>query len=164
MAWEKFWERHHTRRPFPSLTEAIKAYGKVVQFPQPQYVQPNHCKWCNAELPAGHTAFCSKECSNAFNQVTVWNRGRSAYPLRILYRDNFTCQRCGIFMGFVNKHGVIVPIDDSHYSTEVHHLQPVSLGGGDEPENLVTLCGECHREVHRQQSLTGVLWHPKAKN
>lgn len=32
----------------------------------------------------------------------------------------------------------------------VHHIKPVSQGGGDEPENLITLCVECHKEIHRE--------------
>lgn len=33
---------------------------------------------------------------------------------------------------------------------EVHHLKPRSLGGNNHPDNLITLCGACHR-----------LWHEK---
>lgn len=33
---------------------------------------------------------------------------------------------------------------------EVHHVRPRSRGGGHRPENLITLCGSCHR-----------LWHEK---
>jgi cytochrome c553 len=31
---------------------------------------------------------------------------------------------------------------------EHHHLVPRSVGGGDEEENLITLCGRCHGRVH----------------
>ena len=31
---------------------------------------------------------------------------------------------------------------------EVHHIVPRSNGGGHEPENLMTLCGSCHRFLH----------------
>jgi 5-methylcytosine-specific restriction endonuclease McrA len=34
---------------------------------------------------------------------------------------------------------------------EIHHVTPRARGGGHEPENLVTLCGACHR-----------LWHERA--
>lgn len=80
--------------------------------------------------------------------MTVWNRGRDPYSLRILYRDNFTCQKCGEFHAFVNEYGITIPIDDS--KLEVHHLIPVCKGGGDEPENLQTLCRECHKEETRK--------------
>ena len=40
-----------------------------------------------------------------------------------------------------------LPIDDGQL--EVHHITPVCVGGGDEPENLVTLCKECHQQRHK---------------
>lgn len=163
MPWEKFWERKHTRRPLPSLTEAIKQYGNVVQYPVPKYTEVGHCKWCNKSLPHGRTAFCCEECSQLFTKITVWNRGRSAYSIRIMYRDNFTCQRCGEFLAFINSCGVAIPVDDSKYSAAVHHIRPVHLGGGDEPTNLITVCGTCHKEIHRQESTTGILWQPYNK-
>jgi len=50
---------------------------------------------------------------------------------RILRRDNFTCRYCG----------TVAP--DVHL--EVDHVQPRSLGGCDEPWNLVTACVDCNR-------------------
>jgi len=32
--------------------------------------------------------------------------------------------------------------------TDIHHIRPVSLGGSNEPDNLLTLCRSHHREVH----------------
>ena len=49
----------------------------------------------------------------------------------IFRRDKFTCQYCG------QKPPDVV--------LEVDHLTPVSKGGGDEPENLVTSCFDCNR-------------------
>lgn len=60
-------------------------------------------------------------------------------------------------MAFKNTFGVYIPIDDVSADAQVHHLVPVSMGGDDSPENLVSLCGECHREVHRQINATGAL-------
>ena len=160
MAWERFWERNNKRRPLPSLTEAIKTYGDRVLYPQPQYVEAGHCKWCNNLLEGRRTAFCSKECSDAFGRATVWGRNRGAYSMRILYRDNFICRRCGKSLALENCHGVLIPVDSQSSHAEVHHILPVSMGGGDEPENLATLCGECHKEVHRQLFATNVRWVP----
>lgn len=81
--------------------------------------------------------------------MTVWNRGRDAYSLRILYRDNFTCQDCGEFHAHKNEHGIYIPIDDGKLN--VHHIVPVSEGGGDEPTNLVTLCIDCHKKRHGKE-------------
>lgn len=95
-----------------------------------------------------HYMFCS-DCGYAFRKKTVWGRTRDAYSLRILYRDNFTCQDCGEFHAYKNEHGVFLPIDDG--KLQVHHIVPVSSGGGDEPSNLITLCANCHLKRHRNQ-------------
>lgn len=58
-------------------------------------------------------------------------------------------------MAYKNKYGIYIPIDDPKYKAAIHHMQPVSLGGSDAPENLVSLCGSCHDEVHRQIRETG---------
>ena len=47
----------------------------------------------------------------------------------VLRRDIGLCRCCG-FKG-----------------DEVHHIVPLSLGGIDEIENMITLCGECHRNA-----------------
>ena len=79
----------------------------------------------------------------------MWGRTRGAYSLRILYRDNFTCQDCGEFHAYKNKHGIFLPIDDGQL--HVHHIIPVASGGGDEPSNLITLCIDCHLKRHRKK-------------
>lgn len=148
MTYKRYWERNGTRRPFPPLYEAMKAYGDVM-YKVPEYVEPKHCKWCGQPLSGRRTSFCSNECSKKFNRLTVWQRGRNAYSLRILYRDNFTCQDCGEFHAFKNEFGIFVPIDDGKLN--VHHIVPVSEGGGDEPSNLVTLCVNCHLRRHGKE-------------
>jgi len=47
-----------------------------------------------------------------------------------LYRDDFTCRLCG-----------------AKENLHVHHIIPVSKGGGDNLGNLVTVCRECHSKV-----------------
>lgn len=147
------WQREGTRRPFPPITQAAKLYGNRVYFPQPQYVEKKHCRWCGKELSGRRTSFCSDECSRAFNNVTVWHRGRDAYSLRILYRDNFTCADCGSFNAYQNEHGIYCPIDNGNLN--VHHIKFVCDGGGDEPENLITLCVKCHHKRHGKESGDG---------
>lgn len=67
-----------------------------------------------------------------------------AYPpdwrqrrLTVLNRDRWTCQECG----YENK-----PADDT--SIHVHHIKPISDGGGHEYGNLESLCEDCHVAVH----------------
>jgi len=33
---------------------------------------------------------------------------------------------------------------------QVHHLKLRSQSGGDVEQNLITLCAECHEQVHRK--------------
>ena len=148
MSFERYWQRHNKRRPFPALYEAKRTYGEdTVMFPCPKYEKKNHCPWCGKSVNNKRRRFCCNECAKAFQNATVWNRTRDAYSLRILYRDNFTCQDCGEFHALINEHGMIIPIDDREL--EVHHVQPVSDGGGDEPNNLRTLCKTCHKKYRR---------------
>lgn len=53
---------------------------------------------------------------------------------KALYRDDETCQECGA--------------SGDETDLEVHHKTPVSEGGSDDLENLITLCRECHLNAH----------------
>ena len=53
----------------------------------------------------------------------------------VLCRDNHTCQACG----GKSKDKVI----------NVHHVIVRADGGTDKPDNLITLCGKCHRAYHK---------------
>ena len=65
----------------------------------------------------------------------------------ILDRDNHTCQNCGKKSGFKKN--------DFGYSNgnkvilEVHHIVSRKIGGN-RPDNLVTLCKECHNGYHNK--------------
>jgi 5-methylcytosine-specific restriction endonuclease McrA len=52
----------------------------------------------------------------------------------ILERDGWRCQSCGAMTNL-----------------EVHHQQFRSHSGGDIEENLITLCRDCHAEVHAKK-------------
>lgn len=151
--FKKYWELHGTRRPFPALYEAVKIYGaENVYFDKPIYEKENQCPWCGKAVNNKRRRFCSNTCREEYNNATVWNRGRDAYSLRILYRDNFTCQDCGEFHAFINNFDMPVPIDDGQL--EVHHILPVSKGGSDEQQNLITLCKKCHKKRHKDMKET----------
>ena len=53
----------------------------------------------------------------------------------VLNRDKYTCQHCK------TKQGTL----------EVHHIVFRSNGGSDEPDNLITLCRQCHRDLHLEK-------------
>jgi 5-methylcytosine-specific restriction endonuclease McrA len=52
---------------------------------------------------------------------------------RVLQRDGWKCQCCGISK-------------DLH----IHHLVHRSQLGSDESDNLITLCAGCHRRQHKR--------------
>jgi 5-methylcytosine-specific restriction endonuclease McrA len=52
---------------------------------------------------------------------------------RVLERDGWRCQACG-----------------NMQNLQVHHLKFRSKSGGDEEQNLITLCAECHERTHRR--------------
>ena len=73
------------------------------------------------------------------------NKKRSGKPRRFIdpsfkdkirKRDNYECRIC-----FKNS-------SETNTQLEVHHIRPVSIGGRDRENNLITLCRECHIYVH----------------
>ena len=54
--------------------------------------------------------------------------------MRVLERDEWTCQKCG------------------QPGTEVHHIKPIHKGGIDpfDEENLMTACIPCHHVLHSE--------------
>ena len=54
----------------------------------------------------------------------------------VLHRDDYTCQCCG-------AHGT----DKKQVKLHVHHLESRKVGG-DAPDNLITLCKDCHAGYH----------------
>ena len=51
---------------------------------------------------------------------------------QVLERDRWRCQMCG-----------------SMQNLQVHHQKFRSQFGGDEEQNLITLCADCHARVHQ---------------
>ena len=52
----------------------------------------------------------------------------------VLFRDNYKCQHCGCHGKGVKLH--------------VHHIESRKIGG-DAPDNLITLCEDCHKKLHK---------------
>jgi hypothetical protein len=50
----------------------------------------------------------------------------------VYQRDNYTCQTCGKKGGLLNA----------------HHKIPWAISKNDNPNNLITLCVECHAKIH----------------
>src|SRR5690242_17940114 len=73
-------------------------------------------------------SYCSPECRRAI-RGTEWRQARQV----ALFRDEHRCTICG-----------------SEEHLEVHHIQPLSMGGTHATENLTTLCHKHHVEAHRK--------------
>jgi len=134
------------RKPLPSIYKVLRLYDNVY-FQKPQYIQDKHCPFCNKYVESKRRVYCSDECRTEYRNLVYWNRGRNTYSTQILYRDNFTCQKCGTFHAYKNKYGVYLPTSDGHL--DVHHIIYACNGGGDEPSNLITLCDNCHKKEHK---------------
>lgn len=139
------WELDGKRRPLPSLSYAIKKYG-FEPLMRPRYAPNGKCEWCGKVLTGRRTSVCCDDCRRVFSDAVTWH-SRGGYGQHILRRDNFTCQDCGEFHAYLNSNGLYVPASDGEL--EIHHIVPVSVGGGDEPGNLVTLCKQCHKDRHK---------------
>lgn len=80
---------------------------------------------------------------------------------RAIYeRDNWTCQRCGLFFAERPekiKHAPSIgvrqqptrrsPFNWKTVWLEVHHIIPYSLGGANTKRNLVALCSTCNSSI-----------------
>jgi 5-methylcytosine-specific restriction protein A len=96
-------------------------------------------------LPTEELFEKAKESDTSRTATTPSSSGES-YTRSDLVRDfalraaDGTCQACEEEAPFVGK--------DGEPFLEVHHLYRVSDGGVDDPENVIAVCPNCHREVH----------------
>jgi len=141
------------RKPLITLSKAQQLWGvDKTTFERPRYVMFDYCEWCGEKIEnKRRTSCCSKECSQNFNisTSTVYYaniHSRGGYANHIMRRDNYTCQVCGEFHGKINKYNIMLPTTDGQL--EIHHIKHVQDGGGDEPENLFTVCKQCHKNIH----------------
>lgn len=140
-------------RKLMSLSDAQKQYGvSKTTFVRPRYVPEGVCEWCGSIIMnKRRTSCCCPECSQKFaiatSSVMYANTGSaSGYRNHIFRRDDYTCQCCKAPHREINENGIPLPTTDG--LLELHHIIPVSQGGMDNPENLITLCRDCHKAVH----------------
>jgi hypothetical protein len=111
------------------------------------------CDFCGGEFTVnkcvirrGRLAgrFCSAKCYSDFAAGSAnpnwrgggsYTRGADWVQIRrsIRKRDNYTCQRCGK--------------PEKSRRHDVHHKIPWRISQDNSPENLITLCMNCHRTV-----------------
>ena len=63
---------------------------------------------------------------------------------KVKQRENSRCQICGDRDGKIYDSGVIS-------EAQVHHIVYKNKGGGNKPDNMVTLCDLCHAVIHEQR-------------
>lgn len=63
-----------------------------------------------------------------------WDKEKipSSLGKKVKNRDGEKCVKCG-----------------SEENLEIHHIKPVSVGGGTEKENLALICHKCHLSAHK---------------
>lgn len=83
--------------------------------------------WEIESLKDGYVLHSSSKKASGKTRLTINNKLR----YQVLSRDNSACQRCGRTV----KDGI---------KLEVDHKIPVEWGGGNEIDNLWTLCNECN--------------------
>lgn len=109
-------------------------------------LQIHHCPACGAAEIRNHrgrfaappallaTARCDAVVENE------QSRRRTVIPPRlrrlVLRRDGYACRAPGC---------------GNAAFVEIHHRVPVAAGGRSEIENLITLCGRCHRALHERE-------------
>ena len=81
-----------------------------------------------------------------FNLFNKWTKYPPDWDFRrelVKERDGHVCTECGWPSGFKRRRRKL----------HVHHLVPLSKGGDNSLENLVTLCSHCHRALHPGSAL-----------
>lgn len=145
------------RRKLMTLCMAQHTYGvEKTTFNRPRYVPKGSCEWCGSILPKRRKSCCCEECNKKFliatSAIMYANTGSAGgYRNHIFRRDNYTCQNCRDFHAAVNENGFYLPTTDGEL--DLHHKIPVSKGGTDDPDNLVTWCRKCHKEWHREHGV-----------
>jgi 5-methylcytosine-specific restriction endonuclease McrA len=124
-----------------ALTDATSKNSKRLENRPSTQIVIRHCPECGkAETGAGEIG--QNDLEKAYCDAQVLENGRNKSTIKpstrreVMSRDNHTCQGQGC---------------SSKRYLEVHHKVPRTMGGSNNPENLVTLCGACHRLVHRQK-------------
>lgn len=154
--WSKMHEQLRKRRHdgsntqilLAALTNLIDGGDMADMSGEPRYlVQLHRCPDCSSveirntrgRFEAPRPLLAVADCDGVIEDVN--HRRRSIVPPRmrreVLKRDTYRCRAPGCcHMRFL----------------ELHHRVPSHRGGRTEPDNLVTLCSRCHRELHRREA------------
>lgn len=126
-------------------------YNEKAKLPKANGAQ---CIICGDKFdkPDKRRSYCSQECfSKWFYSLAIdsWSRIRD----EVLKRDG-ECVKCGVKIGTkqeqFNKNNIsLIKFYSSTVVFEVHHVKPIYEGGDEfNPDNCITLCYDCHKEMH----------------
>ncbi|MDR1464314.1 MAG: HNH endonuclease [Oscillospiraceae bacterium] len=98
------------------------------------YKNPHPCVFPHCR-EVTYTKYCPKHQPLLYNSERRKHYDRRWEKVRALYLSKHPlCVHC-------EQSGRLTP------ATEVHHICPVSQGGGDNDENLMALCKSCHSRI-----------------
>jgi hypothetical protein len=104
---------------------------------KPTSPSQKYCKYCSPKF--------SHHSSRILGGLNIYHRShirldKHVEPklrLKILKRDKFTCQKCGVRL--IGKYRRLL---------HIHHIKPLSFAHKSKYNNLVTLCFKCHQNLH----------------
>lgn len=98
------------------------------------------CRWCGVRLSDRRRRYCGKDHESQWVSEVLLREAFWYQRKKALKRDNYECSHCGISeREHKRKHA---------QGLHVHHIIMRSNGGSNYVDNLLTLCRDCHIEVH----------------
>jgi len=94
------------------------------------------------EETGGFVTDLNSSTQNSNDSEPVVRQERKKLPMHLVHAINRRDRGQCCYYGMRNNRC------DSRYRVEIHHIEPVSLGGKDTMENLVTLCHDHHKLIH----------------
>ncbi len=132
----------------PTEANSGNGFGPVI-VDSPYNIYIHHCPECGKNSMTGkhgdrievdeslfEKALCDGALHTAYKRGASDRKKRSVSPAlrkKIFMRDGGVCR---------------VPGCGKTSSLEVHHVKPLSAGGGNDPANLILCCSFCHSNIH----------------
>ena len=109
------------------------------------YENPRECPTCG-EIFANEAGMRAHHKIRHAESIAETRTLPLSLRAQVIERDESRCRRCG---------DAVTPMGEDGPSFELHHIFPLSAGGPDHAENLITLCSSCHTQAHsRMKNIT----------
>lgn len=108
-----------------------------------QVVETN-CRWCGKELRDKRRSYCNAEHRDSWINDIYLNENFKLQRQLAFKRDMDMCQKCKITK---QEHW-----KKYRQSLHAHHIVPRHEGGSNHRDNLLTLCRNCHIELHKEMA------------